>query len=84
MLVNGIVSPGLQLLGAAGTLLQCQIAAADQVVVADGGPAALGQHHRVVGGELDQHGGVVADGDVLDLADLDPGDADEVAALQPA
>ena len=78
-----MVSPGVELLGAAGALLQRQIAAADQVVVADDGPAALGQHHRIVGGELDQRRRVGLNRDLLDLADLDAGDADEVAGLQP-
>ena len=78
-----MVSPGIELRGAAGAFLQRQIAAADQVVVPDDGPAALGQHHRVIGGELDQRGGIGLNGNVLDLADLDAGDADEVALLEP-
>ena len=73
----------LELLGAAGTLLQRQVAAADQVVVADDGPAALGQHHRVVGGELDQRRRIGLNRNLFHLADLDTGDADEVVVLQP-
>ena len=77
-----MVPPGCSRLTAAGALFQRQISAADEVFVADDGPAALGEHHRVVGSELDEHGGVGLDRDVFDLADLDAGDADEVSALQ--
>ena len=46
--------PGLQSDRAAGALLERQVTAADEVVVADHRPAALGEHHRVVGAEFDQ------------------------------
>ncbi len=62
----------VELLGAAGAFLERQIAAADEVVVADDGPGALGEHHRVVGGELDQRRRVVLDGDFLTLPTSTP------------
>ncbi len=77
-----MVSPALQLLGAARAFLQREVAAADEVVVSDDGPAALGQHHRIVGGELDQRRRIRLDGNLFHLADLDARDADEVAVLQ--
>ena len=65
-------------------LLKLQVAAADEIVVADERLAALGQHHRVIGGEPHDHDVVVPDRDVFDLADFHAGDAYEVARFQPA
>ena len=64
-----------------GALLQFQVAAADEVVVADERLGAFGEHHGVIGGELDHRDGVGSYRDVFDLADLHAGDADEVALL---
>jgi hypothetical protein len=64
-----------------GTFLQGQIAATDHVVVTDRRPAAVGQHDRAISGEADAQAGVGIELDALDLADLDTGDADQVAGL---
>ena len=55
-----MVWPGLRRATPAGAFLQFQIAVADQVVVADQRLGALGQHHGVVGGELDDDNVVVS------------------------
>ncbi len=75
---------GPQFLGSARAFLDRQVAVPpDQVVVLDDSPAAVGEYHGVVGPpELDLHGGIVSDGEVLDLADFHTGDADEVLAFQ--
>lgn len=74
---------GLELSGSPGSCLEREIAPTDQVRIADDRLAAFGQHHGVVGAELDHRGAVILDRDLLDLADFNPRDADEVAALEP-
>src|SRR5690606_3222009 len=67
---------------AACPLLKCHEALADQVLVLNDGPVTFGQHNGVVNGEDDKDCAVVLHHNVFDLADLDPGDAHEVAGLQ--
>lgn len=66
----------------AGPFLQRQIAVTEQVVVADHRPGAPREGDRVVGGELHPHRRVGVDGDPGDLADLDAGDAHQLARSQ--
>ena len=73
----------LQFAHRARSFFQGQIAVADQVLVAHRRLGALGERQTLVDGEVDGDGAVLVQGDVLDLADLDTGDADEVAALEP-
>ena len=69
-------------LDAAGSLFQCQVSAADEVVVADGRAGAFGEHRRRGNGELDVQSRIAVEGNLFDLAHLDTGDADEIAATQ--
>ena len=66
----------------ARALLERQIPVADQVFVAHRRPGALGERQPLVDGEVDGDGAVLVQGEVSDLADLDTGDAHEVAALE--
>jgi hypothetical protein len=64
--------------------LQGQIASADQVVVAHGCLGAVREHCRGISGEFHHDGRVRLQGDLFDLADLDAGDAHEIAAFEAA
>jgi hypothetical protein len=66
----------------ARSVLERQISVADEILVTHRRPGALRQREALVDGEDDRHGAVLVQGHVADLADLDTGDADEVAALE--
>ena len=74
---------GLQFAYRTGSVFQGEIAVADQILIPHGRLRALGQDDLVVDGELDVDSAVLVQGHVPDLADLDTGDAHEVAALEP-
>ena len=63
-------------------LFEGQITITDEVLVAHRRLGALGERQSLVDGEVDRDGAVLVQGQVLDLADLDTGDADEVPALE--
>jgi len=65
-----------------GSRLKGQVPIADEVLVADRRPGALGQRHVLVEGEGHVDGPVLVQGHRGDLADLDPRDAHEVAAFE--
>ena len=63
-------------------LFEREVAVTDQVLVAHDSFGALGEPHPVVDCEADGDRAVAMQRQVADLADLHPGDADEVAGLQ--
>ena len=72
----------VEALDSARPLLQLQIAITDEVLLADQCTGAVGEHHGVLGGELDIHDGVWPYRNALDLAHFHAGDAHEVTGLQ--